>query len=146
MRPTVRLFAVCADAMLNGPPDGDLTAGWWELVNPYHTVWMPPGVSRGFMAERLYVYAQLTDGLGTFSLGVSVEQLDLASPQRDRLVGRSNPVAIKFEEEWDVHEVLFRLVDVPFPRPGRYRFRLLAGGVELDGASTELRVLSGEEQ
>ena len=59
-RPTVRLFVVCEDAGLNAPASGDLSAGWWELKSCLHTVWMPPGMKRGFGAEELTVFAQIT--------------------------------------------------------------------------------------
>lgn len=144
-RPTVRLFVVCADAVLHQPPSGDLAGGWWVIHNAYHTVWMPPGVKKGFGAERLFVYAQLTDGLGEFALGLTVEEVDLANPRRDRLMGRSDPVSVTFDNPWDVIEETFRLVEIPFPRPGQYCFRLTEGGRVLDGGETHLRVMPGDD-
>lgn len=96
-RPTVRLFIVCADAVLQLPQTEDLQYAFWEIHNPYYTVWMPPGVDRGFNVEKLFAYVQLTDGLGTFTIGLQVEQVDLANPKRNRLMGRSDPTRITFE-------------------------------------------------
>lgn len=144
-RPTVRFFAVCADAKLNAPESRDLSAGWWELSNVLHTVWMPPGIVKGFGVEELFVYAQLTDGFGEFSLGITVEEVDLADPKRNRLLGRSDPVTLTMTNTWEVVEETFKLVRVPFPRPGQYHFRLMEGGQELEGGSTFLRVLAGDQ-
>ncbi len=143
-RPIVRFFAVCADATLAIPESGDLQAGWWELHNVLHTVWMPPGIVKGFGQKELFIYAQLTDGLGTFHLGVSVEEVDLANPKRNRLMGRSYPCPMTFTDPWQVVEEVFRLIRVPFPKPGQYRFQLLENGAELEGGTVFLRVMPGE--
>jgi hypothetical protein len=142
-RPTVRLFVVCADAVLSGP-GGDLTSGWWEVINPYHTVWMQPGVGRGFQVPRVTLYFQLTDGVGAFTFGVVGEQLDLANPQRDRVIARSKPLTATFDNPWDVIEETVDLVGVGFPRPGQYRFRLLEKGQEIEGGTTFPRVMPGD--
>jgi hypothetical protein len=144
-RPTVRLFAVCADAGLDVPESGDLAAGWWELRNCLHTVWMPPGIKKNFGADELYVYVQLTGGAGDFNFGVTVEEVDLLNPRRNRLVGRSDPTRISFENEWEVVEDTFKLVKVAFLRPGQYRFRLLANGEGFENGDCFLRVMPGDD-
>ena len=143
-RPVVRIFAVCTDADLATPESGDLASGWWELKNFLHTVWMPPGVVKGFGVEELFVYAQLTDGVGAVSLGITVEEINLTNSNRNRLVGRSNPEVMTFNDTWEVVEVTFKLVRVPFPRPGQYHFRLMENGQQLEGGSAFLRVLPGD--
>ena len=145
-RPTARLFVLCAEAALNAPSSGDLLEGWWELSNLYHTVYMPPGVSSHFQVARFYAYAQLTDGLGDYQIGISIIEADLANPGRDRVVGHSDPEpALSFTNPWEVHEVAFTFRDIPFIRPGQYRFELRENGRPLEGGISFLRVMSGVE-
>ncbi len=143
--PTVRLFVVCADAVLNAPASSDLLDGYWEIHNPYHTVWMPPGTVKNFGVIELYAYFQLTDGFGSFDFGLTVEEMDLANPKRNRLLGRSPPIPLSFENLWDVVEETVKLIRVPFPRPGQYSFRLMEGGKELPGGSVVLRIMPGDK-
>ena len=143
-KPTVRLMIVCADAVLNLPESMDFSLGWWVIHRPFHTVWMPPGISRKFGVNELYVYAQITDGIGEFRLGLTVEEVDLANPKRDRIMGRSEPRTISLENPWDVIEESFKLTKVPFPKPGQYRFQLTESGHRLDGGTAYLRVLAGD--
>jgi hypothetical protein len=144
-RPTVRLFVLCAEAALDVPESLDLSDGWWELRNCLHTVWMPTGMKGGFGAEELYVYVQLTGGRGQFNFGIAVEELDLLNPRRDRVVGRSEPISITFENEWEVVEETFRLLKVAFPRPGQYRFSLSADGSVFENGECYLRVKPGDD-
>ncbi len=145
VRPTVRFFAVCADAVLSVPKSLDLLDGWWELHNVLHTVWMPPGVSKNFGVNELFVYAQLTDGVGEYNLGVTVEEADLVNPKRNRLMGRSDPSTVSFTDTWEVLMETIKLSEVPFPKPGQYLFRLMLDGEELPGGSMYLRVMPGEK-
>lgn len=83
----------------------------------------------------------MTDGLGAFSLGVVAQAFDGSV-----VLGRSEPVSVTFAADGrlDFAEVRLVMTRVPFPRPGLYLFRLLAGGVELEGGVAYLRVLAGE--
>ena len=130
--------------MWHVPQSAAQSDGWWELHNVYHSVWMPPGISKGFGVKELWVYAQPTDGHGAVNLGLAVDEVDLANQKRNRRVGLSDPVAVTFQNPWVVHEVVFQMEKVPFPRPGQYQFRLLEGGTELEGGSTFLRVMPGD--
>ena len=142
--PTVRLFIVCADAVLQVPQTDDLQYAFWEIHNPYHTVWMPPGVKKNFVMHKLCVYAQLTDGLGTFNFGLKVEQVDLVNPKRNKVMGLVGPIQVTFDNPWDVIEEVVQFNNIPFPRPGQYLFSLIENGKELPGGSTYLRVMPGE--
>ncbi len=144
VRPMVRFFAVCADAVLSVPKSMDLLDGWWELHNVLHTVWMPPGVTKNFCVKELFVYAQLTDDVGEYNLGVTVEEADLANPKRNRLMGRSEPSMVRFKDTWEVAEVMVTLFRIPFTRPGQYHFKMMEGGEELSGGSCFLCVMKGE--
>lgn len=103
-RPTVRLFVLCADALLHVPESLDLLDGYWELHNPFHTVWMPPEITRNFRVKELFAYVQLTDGIGTFNIGLTVTQLDLLNPKRNRLMGRGDPLQVTLNSPWEVAE------------------------------------------
>jgi hypothetical protein len=144
-RPTARLFAVCSNALLALAESGDPEASWWEFHNCLHTVWMPAGVRKGFGAEELFVFAHITDCQGTFTFGVVVEEVDLANPKRDRIMGRSEPKAFTLPNPWAVGEAVFTLTRIPFPRPGQYRFRLMEGGRDVEGGVTYLRVMPGAD-
>ncbi len=144
-RPIVRFFAVCVDAELNAPPSGDLASGWWELRNVLHTASMPPGVTENFGVEELFVYLQLSGGVGEYTVQIAVVEADLYDPDQSRLVRRSDSITVTFPDTWDVVEETVQLLRVPFPRPGQYQFRLMENGQQLEGGSTFLRVLSGDQ-
>jgi hypothetical protein len=131
VKPVVRLFFACDEAVL------DLEEGKWTLKNPWHTVAMPPGVTKNFCQKEVWLYAQFTGGVGTFSL--SVHLLDDAGV----VVGKSKPSLWELSGGNQVFEEVFHLIDVPFPRPALYEFRLMGNHAELEGGMTYLRVLSG---
>ncbi len=88
----------------------------------------------------LWLYAQLTGGLGDFNLTVELRDGDSdtrigkpSQPERFEFVGGRLPAV----------EAVFRMVNVPFPRAGHYTFTLLANHAELEGGTSELRVLPG---
>ena len=135
VRPIVRLFFPC-DAITPDPTDGK-----WVVKNPWHTVQMPPGVSRKFGQEEILFYSQLTNGLGEFSLGVVMQAYGGSV-----VFGQSKPEKRTFTTagRLEVVEVKFEMTQVPFPKPDLYVFRLIAGGVELEGGIAYLRVVAGE--
>lgn len=119
--PIVRLFFPCDAAVL------DLQDMTWSLRNPWHTVWMPPGVTERFVQREVWLYAQLTDGIGTFRLNVELLDEGGIVPQNQLLVT----------------EAVFHMTNVPFPRPGLFTFKLKANYAELQGGTAELRALPG---
>jgi hypothetical protein len=135
--PVVRMLVACQDVVV------DLADGSWVIRRPYHTVWMPPGVTKNFGQRELWVYAQLSDGLGEFSLGVEFVPFDPSRPS-PLVLGRSEPERRHFVDRLEVHEVAFRLRNVAIPKPGQYEFRLLAGGKVLENGTAYLDVLAGE--
>jgi hypothetical protein len=135
--PVVRLFFPCDEAAL------DLADMKWSLKNPWHTVQMPAGVTEKFGQRELWLHAQLTGGLGEFNLTVELRESD--SGVR---IGRPSPPE-RFEfvgGQLAAVEVVFHMVNVPFPTPGHYTFKLLANRAELEGGLSELRVLPGSRQ
>jgi len=131
VKPVVRLFFPCDEAVL------DLADGKWMLKNPWHTVAMPPGVAGDFVQQEIWLYAQLTGGLGTFYLSVHLHDED-----GTRIV-KSQPFARDFPGGLIAVEEVFHLIDIPFDRPGLYEFKLLANHAELEGGTVNLRVLQG---
>jgi hypothetical protein len=132
VKPVVRLFFPCDEATL------DLVDEKWTLKNPWHTVAMPPGVTGNFAQEEIWLYAQLTGGLGTFRFSVELRD------ETGRVVGKCKP---SDERELaggiQVFEAVFHLTRVPFDKPGLYEFKLLGNYAELEGGTAYLCVLGG---
>ena len=132
VKPVVHLFFPCDEAVL------DLADEKWTLKNPWHTVAMPPGITANFVQEEIWLYAQLTGGVGTFRFSVQLRD------ETGRVVGKSKP-----SDERDlsggnqVFEEVFHLIRVPFDTPGLYEFKLLGNHAELEGGTAYLRVLPG---
>jgi hypothetical protein len=132
--PIVRLFFPCDSATL------DLADNKWTLKNPWHTVGMPAGLTERFIQPEIWLYAQLTDGLGKFNLVV-----EMRDSESQTIIGRSRPEPRDFQggQQLLAVEVVFKMTNVPFPRPGVYEFKLLGNYAPLDGGSAFLRVLPG---
>jgi hypothetical protein len=110
------------------------------VLNPWAAVALPDGTSFPIDIEELWVFAQLTDGVGTFRLTVEMRQrLDDGTERR---VGESPWTSLRFPGggQLGVHDAIFRLTDVPFDEPSLYEFRVLADGEELEGHLPTLRV------
>jgi hypothetical protein len=133
----VRLFVICAKAELNA------TAEVYTLVDPMVVVQMPPGRTTEHVQEELFLYLQLSDGLGEFD--VSVEMwCDHAGPEFEGVpVVRSPVVRQTFPHKLTVVEMAFRLDQVPFPKPALYEFVVRAGGEVVRGETGFIRVLPG---
>ena len=88
----------------------------------------------------IWLYAQLTDGVGDFNLSVELRNHDTGVQ-----LGRSRPEPWEFVggDQLTVHEVVFKMTNVPFPKPGLYVFMLKANHAELEGGAAYLRVLPG---
>ena len=132
--PVVRLFFACDSAVQ------DLADEKWSLKNPWHTVQMPLGVTKKFGQEVIWLYAQLTGGVGDFNMTVELDDFDTdtrigepSQPEPWAFVGGQLPAV----------ELVFRMDRVPFPKPGLYVFKLNANDAELEGGTSELRVLPG---
>jgi len=129
IKPIVRLFFPCDDAIL------DIEDEKWTLTNPWHTLSMPTGITGGFRQEEIWLYAQLTGGVGTFNLSVHLYD------ERGKRLGQSRPLPREFEGGITVVEEVFHLTNVPFDGPGIYEFRLQANHAELEGV-IHIRVLA----
>src|SRR5438552_12480932 len=88
IRPLVRLLFACDDATWE--VDGER----WVLTKPWHVVTLPPGATFPFRAEEVWVYAQLSDGLGAFDLAIEMRQL--RDDEVPRLVGWSPVTRAEF--------------------------------------------------
>lgn len=133
--PIVRLLFAC-DSVARDEVDEK-----WILKNPWAVVTLPEGASFPFDAEEIWLYAQLTEGVGDFQLVVEVRHLRDDGSQRR--VGRSDPVKIEFAggNQLAVVDTVFRLTQVPFEEPGLYQFLIMANYAELKGQVAEIRVL-----
>lgn len=133
--PIVRLFFACDSAII------DLSDEKWLLKNPWHTLAMPPGVKEKFVQMVIWLYAQVTDAVGEFNLRIQLQTKD------GFVLGASDvqPVVFPGTDRLAVFERVFKMTDVPFPRPDVYEFRLIANYAELEGGKFELRVLEGDD-
>jgi hypothetical protein len=132
----VRLFFPCEHAILEF--DDDSGESRWVLTRPLHTAVLPAGAVGKFELEEIWFYAQLTGGIGTFRLSVTL------STEEGFLLGRSDSEMIRLSQDdpLTAQEFVFQMVNVLFPRAGVYEFRLLANHVELPGATAVFHVRS----
>ena len=134
--PAVKLIFPCDAAVIN------LADLKWELKNPWAVVRLPQGAKFPFRVVDLWVYAQLTDGVGSFDLRVEMRQRRDDGTQRT--VGASVPTRIDFPggHQLRAFDTAFQLKKVPFREAGLYEFYVTADGHgELQGRTAELRVL-----
>jgi hypothetical protein len=130
--PIVTLVFPCQQAQLES---GDVI-----ILNPWASVALPDGVSFPIDLEELWIFAQLTDGVGTFK--VSVEMRRRFDDGTVQAVGDSPLITLSFPGggQLGVQDAIFRMTNVPFDDPGLYEFILMADGEELDCQVPVLRV------
>ncbi len=130
--PVARLFFPCDEA------DWSSKLNAWVLTHPRHTAALPPGATFPFRATRLWLYAQLTGGVGAFNL--SVQFSDYASGV---ILGRTRPEYRTYPggQQWRIAEEVFEVTNLPFPRPEVYVFHLMANFTRIKGGTAYLRVL-----
>ena len=133
--PTVTLAVPCLKA------EYDTQTGEVVVRNPLAVIGLPPGQSFPFDAEEVWVYAQLTGGLGAFRLAIELRERLLDGSER--VVGRSGMGDWTFTpgNRLFVIDAVFCLTAVPFDNPGLYEFWVLADDQELDGHVPVLRML-----
>jgi hypothetical protein len=76
-----------------------------------------PGHSTPF-----FVFTQLTGGLGHHQLYVQVTE----DHRRGRVVVRSAPMGVSFENEGEVRDIIFQVPPVPIERAGSYTVTVLS--------------------
>ena len=131
--PKVRLFVACLDVSLEpGSPRA--------IIDPLHTIRMPPGMNANYIVDDLWFFAQLTDGVGRFILSTELHN------DEGMVVAKSNRVSLDFPggKQLNVQEVRLSMHFVPFSRPGFYDFKLIVTHAHLEeGGTACLRVLGG---
>ena len=131
--PVVDLLFACEDARYD--EQGDV----YTVVNPLGTtVVMPAGVVGNFVLEELVVFAQALDAVGEFQFRVEVRD------EAGLRVARSPPQGYEFDvnERLFAKQLVFRIADVEFSKPGAYQIVLMVGEKEI--GRRLLRVLPGE--
>ena len=86
--PIVRLMLPCDLAVL------DLEDLTWELKNPWYEIAIPAGAKFPIRHDNFWVYAQLTDGLGSFD--VRMEMRQLMDDGGRRTIGTGGPTRMEF--------------------------------------------------
>ena len=138
--PLVRLMFPCDEALIDFD---DLT---WDLKNPWLEISLPAGVRFPFRHDNLWVYAQLSDGLGAFDVRVELRQLMDNGGRRTIGSGPSTRMEFRAERRLYALATAFELKMVPFREAGLYEFYLTAGDGEfLEGPTAVIRVISEEE-
>ena len=138
--PMVRLVFPCDSAMIDFE---DLT---WELKNPWLEISLPPGVRFPFRHDNLWVYAQLSDGLGSFDVRVELRQLMDNGGRRTIGAGPSTRMEFRADRRLYTLTTAFEFKMVPFREAGLYEFYLMVGDGEfLEGETAVIRVFSEEE-
>lgn len=139
--PIVRLLFPCDAATF------DTASGRWTLTNPWAVLMLPTGATFPFDHGHLWLYAQLTEGVGAFNLGA---ELRLVLPDGSRPVVESwtnlMPVQFPGGQQLQVFDTAFRLTEVPFERSGIYEFGLLGNYAPLQGRTVQFRVLDGRDK
>ena len=130
--------------------DSDPVDGSWRLTDPVVIASPSVGKPFPFRMPELWVYVQLTGGLGLWELGVEARQ------KRDdgtyRFIGIGAMTSLDFEPgpRLPVKAIAFKFLKLPFREEGLYEFRVVAQTSEiyttptfeaLNGPVAELRVL-----
>ena len=124
--PYVLAMIVCDEAWRD-PNTGKLT-----LLGIFNTVMAD---EFPFQLPQIVVYFTLTDGRGRFVISVRF----VAVGEEDEGISETSAV-IAFADPRALHEGEVRLVGAVLPRPGEYRFQLLAGEDLLLERRIEVRV------
>jgi hypothetical protein len=136
----------------------DLADNQWEVKSPWCVRFLPPGKKFPYRESEIWVYIQLSGGLGPVRLGVELRQKmetlrdipgEPAFPTTYRHVGvvvEENPFTFPAgDNRLTVYETAIRLSRVPFREEGVYEFRIIAltaeGHEALPGILCEVTML-----
>jgi hypothetical protein len=119
--PFVLQFLPCEWAAFNP------TANAWLLTRPLHTTARSAGSTTLYLLPELWLYVQLTDGIGTYDIRV-----ECRTAETSLFIGASRIVRRTFPpNRLDVVETAFCFRNLPLPESGVYEFRLLADDIPL---------------
>jgi hypothetical protein len=114
--------------------------GIWTLENPLSGILVMPGIDGAHTLQQVWLYTQLSGGLGSYNLSVQVRAID-----EDFILGRSSTTAQEFPVERDmVLEQVFRFKHLQFPKSELYEFQLFANHVPVEDGAVFLSVLLGD--
>ena len=138
--PRVRMLFPCDDAVLRASDNK------WVLTNPWAVVALPPGAHFPFDLQEMWLYAQLTDGVGESDL--HVKMLLVQADDSRKAIHRGEPRRLEFPagQQLQVFDTVFHMTNVPFDKPGVYEFQVWANYVELQGQTAQIRVLDARDK
>jgi hypothetical protein len=145
--PVVRLLFPCDEAICR------LSDGKWVLTNPRTVLTVPSGVTFTVKVKEMWVYAQLTDGVGEFDLAIEMRYLQ--PDETRKVIGHGKPTRMDFRagRQLQVFDMGFRLTKVPFKEPGMYEFAVVTVSPELpsqtvplEGQTALFRVLDSRDK
>lgn len=130
--------------------DFDPVDGSWRLTDPVVIASPSVGKPFPFRMPELWVYVQLTGGLGLWELGVEARQKRDDGTYRFIGIGAMTPLVFEPGPRLPVKAIAFKFLKLPFREEGLYEFRVVAQTSEhfttptyeaLNGPTSELRVL-----
>lgn len=129
----------------------DLATESWDVRGPWGPYrFLPPGANFPFRELDVWVYTQLTGGLGPIRLAVEFRQrIDRGTNQFEwRSISQSVPTVIEFAPSTArlvVYDTAFRFKKLPFREEGVYEFRVCAesatGFQAVNGPTAEVTML-----
>jgi hypothetical protein len=85
--PSVRLVFPCDNAVLRSD-------GKWVLTNPRAVIAVPPSATLPVLVKEMWVYVQLTEGVGDFDLSLELRYVEVDDTRT--VIGRGKPVHMTF--------------------------------------------------
>jgi hypothetical protein len=118
----------------------------WVLYNPWSVVALPSGARFPFDLQEMWLYAQLTEGVGEFELHVEMRLVELDGGRK--LIHRGKPIRLEFPTGNQLHvlDAVFHLTKIPFDEAGLYEFQVWAPHVVLEGPTALIRVLDSGDK
>ena len=113
-KPSVQAFLVCDTIII------DSLTGKKSIIGAFTHLW-----AQTFPCQhpQMGVYFCLTDALGSYEFEIQLIYLD-----KDQLVGKGKLSPIEIHDRLQTHDFGLNITSLVFPGPGRYEFRLYAGG------------------
>ena len=132
--PTVRLAFTCDDAVQR-------TDGKWVVTNPRADILIPSGVALPVNVKEIWVYVQLTEGVGEFDLAPELRYVEVDDTRSVIGRGKATRLAFPAGSQLQVLGTAFRITRIPFTKQGVYEFAVVS---TTDEDSTEYVPVPGQ--
>ena len=114
LKPSIQAFLVCDSIII------DSLTGKKSIIGAFTHLW-----AKTFPCQhpQMGVYFCLTDAHGSYQFEIQLVYLD-----KDQIVGKGMLSPIDIKDRLQSHDFGLNITSIVFPGPGRYEFRLYAGG------------------